>query len=144
MVSPVSQTSGTDFEWLERTEIGELQRRYQAVVGRAAPKWASRAFLAGNIAWALQAEAQGHPANELRDQMIEGARSHTAPRLQAAYKPGTRLIREWQGEVHEVTVTDGGYVWRDVRYRSLSRVAHAITGTKWSGPRFFGLNGTAK
>lgn len=144
MASPVSQTSRTDFEWLEQAEIGGLQRRYQEIMGRSAPKWASRAFLAGNIAWALQAEAEGHPADELRDQIIASTRSQTAPRQLVLYKPGTRLIREWQGEVHEVTVTDGGYVWRDVRYRSLSRVAQAITGTKWSGPRFFGLNGRAR
>jgi hypothetical protein len=56
-------------------------------------------------------------------------------------KAGTRLIRQWHGEVHEVAVLDGGISYRGQRYRSLSQVARAITGVHWSGPRFFGLTG---
>jgi hypothetical protein len=58
-----------------------------------------------------------------------------APRL----SPGTRLIREWQGEVHQVTVESEGFVYRGKRYRSLSVIARKITGTHWSGPSFFGI-----
>ena len=54
-------------------------------------------------------------------------------------KVGTVLIREYQGERHTVTVVGNGYVWRDVTYASLSTIARAITGTAWSGPRFFGV-----
>jgi hypothetical protein len=54
-------------------------------------------------------------------------------------KPGTKLIREWKGRVHEVTVLDDTYIWSGKPYRSLSQIARAITGTRWSGPRFFGL-----
>jgi len=57
-----------------------------------------------------------------------------------AFKPGTRLVREWQGRVHEVVITEGGFVWSGNTYGSLSHVARLITGTRWSGPRFFGLN----
>ncbi len=56
-----------------------------------------------------------------------------------ALKAGTRLYREWQGVSHEVLITDNGCRWRGKDYRSLSQVARAITGTRWSGPRFFGL-----
>ena len=55
-------------------------------------------------------------------------------------KPGTVLVREYQGERHTVTVVLGGYVWREATYGSLSTIARAITGTAWSGPRFFGIN----
>ncbi|CAG4885112.1 conserved protein of unknown function [Georgfuchsia toluolica] len=55
-------------------------------------------------------------------------------------KPGTRLIRGWKGDIHEVTVVDGGFLYRQVTYDSLSEIARLITGTRWSGPRFFGLN----
>jgi Protein of unknown function (DUF2924) len=55
-------------------------------------------------------------------------------------KPGTVLVREYQGERHTVTVVPGGYVWREATYASLSTIARAITGTAWSGPRFFGIN----
>ena len=50
------------------------------------------------------------------------------------------LVREYQGERHTVTVVPGGYVWREATYPSLSTIARAITGTAWSGPRFFGIN----
>lgn len=53
--------------------------------------------------------------------------------------PGARLLREWRGRTHEVTVTDTGYVYRGQTYKSLSAIARQITGTRWSGPAFFGL-----
>ena len=52
---------------------------------------------------------------------------------------GTRLYRSWRGVTQEVLVLESGYSWRDMTYASLSEVARAITGTRWSGPRFFGL-----
>ncbi len=52
---------------------------------------------------------------------------------------GTKLVREWHGKTHQVDVTDDGFVWNDKNYKSLSAIAKAITGTKWSGPRFFGV-----
>ena len=54
-------------------------------------------------------------------------------------KAGTRLVREWQGTLHEVIVLDRGYLWKGKTYRSLSEIARSITGARWSGPRFFGL-----
>ena len=54
-------------------------------------------------------------------------------------KPGTWLSRTWRGEVHQIVVLEGGYEYRSNRYRSLSEIARLITGTQWSGPRFFGL-----
>ena len=54
-------------------------------------------------------------------------------------KLGTRLLREWEGETHTVTVEEDGFLYRDASYRSLSAIARAITGTRWSGPVFFGL-----
>ena len=58
-----------------------------------------------------------------------------APTLQS----GARLVREWNGVNHVVEVIEGGYVWNGDRHRSLSAIARAITGARWSGPRFFGL-----
>lgn len=54
-------------------------------------------------------------------------------------KPGTRLIREWQGETHKVRVVEDGFIYEGQRYKSLSEIARLITGTRWSGPVFFGL-----
>jgi hypothetical protein len=63
------------------------------------------------------------------------AASHLRPQL----KPGTRLIREWQGRTYEVVVLDDGFSWQGTRCNSLSAIARKITGTAWSGPLFFGL-----
>jgi Protein of unknown function (DUF2924) len=59
-------------------------------------------------------------------------------------KPGTVLLRAYQGERHTVTVVANGYVWRETTYASLSTIARAITGTSWNGPRFFGLRSGAE
>jgi predicted phage terminase large subunit-like protein len=62
-----------------------------------------------------------------------------APPPSPKIKPGSRLVREWHGRTHTVTVTDDGFEFQGKSYRSLTKIAHDITGAKWSGPRFFGL-----
>ena len=66
-----------------------------------------------------------------------GRPARDEPRL----RPGTRLVRAWQGRTYSVLVTEHGFVMDDREYSSLSRIAETVTGTRWSGPRFFGLNG---
>jgi len=63
----------------------------------------------------------------------------TFDRSQTELKAGTILSREWNGATHRVVVADGGFLWDGITYDSLSKVAFAITGTRWNGPRFFGL-----
>ena len=55
-------------------------------------------------------------------------------------REGARLVREWNGEEHVVDVLEEGYLWRDKTWTSLSAIAREITGTRWSGPRFFGVS----
>ncbi len=108
------------------------------------PKGISRPLLVRAIAYEMQAKRYGglKPATDRRLQMItngtadgdHGGRK-TAPKLQS----GARLVREWNGVNHVVEVIEGGYVWNGDRHRSLSAIARAITGARWSGPRFFGL-----
>ncbi|NJN06321.1 MAG: DUF2924 domain-containing protein, partial [Rhodobacteraceae bacterium] len=69
---------------------------------------------------------------------VRDDRGTTSPAL----KPGGRLIREWNGVTHAVDVVEGGFLWKGQRYTSLSPIARAITGARWSGPRFFGLKRT--
>jgi hypothetical protein len=64
------------------------------------------------------------------------------PRQEVNLLEGTKLVRDWRGVTHEVTVIEGGYEHQGRRYRSLSAIARAITGTQWSGPLFFGLRKT--
>jgi hypothetical protein len=90
------------------------------------------------ICWHIQEQAQGGvDANiaKVLDSLARGDKPVAERRL----KPGTVLVREYQGKRHTVTVVPGGYVWCDATYASLSIIARAITGTAWNGPRFFGL-----
>jgi Protein of unknown function (DUF2924) len=64
---------------------------------------------------------------------------HIEVTAQPTLKPGTVLLREWHGTEHQVVVREEGIVFQGKTYKSLSEVAHRITGTRWSGPRFFGL-----
>ena len=102
------------------------------------PKNASRSFLLGYLAWARQASEIGLDPILLRKNLLKKARRAKKPTT-TLYKPGTRLIREWQSVTHEVTIEEDGFTWNGHRYRSLSHIAREITGTRWSGPRFFGL-----
>ena len=68
-----------------------------------------------------------------------GVASDQPPR-KITLTPGTRLIREWNGQTTAVEVTDTGFAWNDRTFRSLSEIAREVTGVHWSGPRFFGLN----
>ena len=129
-------------EDLENLSTDDLRMAYEAFIHTPPPRRASKDFLRGNIAWALQAgEARKSPTT-LRQGLLKKANGTGAQRNHSC-KTGTRLIREWQGQTYEVAVTDTGYLWQGDHYRSLSRIAKAITGTRWSGPRFFGLKDTS-
>ena len=78
-------------------------------------------------------------AREL-ERVVSPSKAMQAPaRRSAELTPGTRLIREWNGRTIAVEVREGGFVWEDRTYRSLSEIACEVTGAHWSGPRFFGL-----
>jgi hypothetical protein len=75
---------------------------------------------------------------ELTDSLAPKSRIHSEARRR--FKPGTRLVREWKGKIHEVILTDDGYEHQGKKYKSLSPIACEITGTHWSGPAFFGTS----
>ena len=97
----------------------------------------SRALLCHALAWELQAQVYGglpRKAQQRLDQ-LGAARTETADA-----RPGMRLVREWNGTLHVVTIEeDGSISWNGRKWDSLSKVAREITGTRWSGPAFFGL-----
>jgi len=126
-------------EQLDSLSRQELRKHFiQAGLGHI-PRNASQGFFKGHLAWAIQAIDAGYEPVSLRNNLVKKARQAGRPAA-PIYKPGTRLIREWQGVTHEVTIEEKGFMWNGLQYRSLSRIAQEITGTKWSGPRFFGLN----
>ena len=95
------------------------------------------------LAYRIQEQAYGELSQEtltkLRQLAREFERNPSASATMRRIKPGTRIIREWDGDTHEVTVVRDGYSYRGQHYESLSAIARKITGTRWSGPVFFGL-----
>jgi hypothetical protein len=91
------------------------------------------------IAYRIQEEAFGGLDRETAKLLDRLARGEKPNELNRRLKTGTVLVREYKGERHTVTVVPDGFLWRDTTCSSLSIIAQAITGTKWNGPRFFGL-----
>lgn len=132
----------TELDRLAGLDGPALAARWRRVFGRAAPPGLSRALLHRALAYRIQANALGDLDREtLRalDRMAGGGGEVIPLPEKRGRKPGTLLTREWQGAMHSVMVLESGFAWNGRAYPSLSEVARAITGTKWNGPRFFGL-----
>ncbi len=129
-----------------------LRQRWAELHGMAPAPRISRDVLIRGVAYRLQEDAHGGLSKSCRRQLQRLAETlrdgGSVPTTQAqSFKPGTKFIREWKGKVHEVVIAGDSYIWAGKSYRSLSQIARAITGTRWSGPRFFGLEagkGTAQ
>ena len=127
---------------LQKAPLGELRSEWRRLF-RTEPPSLSRDLLARAIAYRLQERAFGglSPATLRRLEGIANRRDGEPPPPEAApsLRSGTRLVREWHGRAHVVSVTDAGFDYAGACYRSLTEIAKAITGAHWSGPRFFGL-----
>lgn len=114
----------------------QLRDKWSSVTGRVIPK-VSPAMLRLALAWELQAKVHGGLSRKTQQKLDQLAAARTVTH---DARPGTRLVREWNGKLHVVTVEDDGAIlWEGKRWPSLSKVAREITGTRWSGPAFFGL-----
>ena len=130
---------------LKAMSVNELKTEWQAMFDAPAPN-NSRTFLEIRLAYRIQELTYGGPDKQTRRLLdmladeVEGTLTRKAqiadPRNPVV---GTKLIREWDGVAHTVTVLKDGFDWGGQRYKSLSAVARAITGTRWNGYRFFGL-----
>jgi Protein of unknown function (DUF2924) len=131
-----------DTATLGRLPRAELRLLWRKVLEEAPPACLGRDVLALGIAYALQARRFGGltkaVAKEL-DRLRATVLGDGTPSRPPLPRTGTVLVREWQGTTHHVTVVDDGFLWNGQTHRSLSGIARAITGTKWSGPRFFGM-----
>ncbi|MBX3455574.1 DUF2924 domain-containing protein [Ferrovibrio sp.] len=129
---------------LEEFPTARLKQRWRRKWPVQLPKQVSRELLVISLAWELQASEFGGLPRELQRQIDtfasdlkrSGKIDGNAP---IRIKPGTRLVREWQGERHEVTVLEKRFAYKNKQFDSLSEIAREITGTRWSGPVFFGL-----
>ena len=122
---------------LRSLAIDALRRHWRVVFGRTPPAHLSKDLLGRMIAWRLQERAFGGLDRESLRFLDGLARHGGSPRRRL--KPGTVLVRDYQGLRHTVTVVPNGFDWQGTTYSSLSAIARAITGTAWSGPRFFAL-----
>lgn len=126
-------------------EIAALSRagcveRWTDTFGQAPPKYASVRFMQRVLARELQIRLLGDYPPQLRRELKDLGRAAThGEKPAAAARPGSCLLREWNGRVYRVEVTPAGYVLDGQTYRSLTTIARRITGAHWSGPRFFGL-----
>ena len=133
---------------LKTTPTPDLKRQWRDLFDSEPPPY-NRRFLESRLAYRVQELAYGglKPETVKRLEALGGEIDGGNPvmrRIRAGQKPiaGTRLIREWQGVEHAVTVRDDGYEYRGAPYKSSSSIAHAITGTRWNGWVFFGLKNT--
>ena len=125
----------------------DLKAQWRELFGAEPPLY-NRKFLESRLAYRIQELANGGLKSETVKRLerlgeeLDGGKRDTR-RIRADLKPmaGTRLIREWQGVEHAVTVTADGFEWQGRPYKSLSAIARAITGTRWNGLIFFGVKG---
>ena len=130
---------------LKDMTVVELKAQWQALIGTPAPN-NSRSFLEQRIAYRIQELTWGgltKPVAKLLDALadeVEGKKvRHSVISDPRNPVIGTRLVREWDGAEHVITVMTDGFNWQGRRYKSLSAIARDITGTRWNGYRFFGL-----
>jgi hypothetical protein len=128
---------------LDGLGLGALRDLWRNRLG-SPPHFASTELTRLWLAWELQAKARGGYDLATRrrlKQLSKLSKVDAIPTSAAlrALKPGTVLTREWGGVTHRVMVLEEGFAWAGQNYRSLSEIATRISGTRWSGPRFFGL-----
>jgi len=134
---------------LRGLDVGELRARWHTVFRRRAPPHLPRHLLFRILAYRLQADRLGELDTDSR-RLLDRIGSGPVERIdrlvadlnrsRTELRPGTLLTREWDGHLQRVMVLADGFAWNGKTYPSLSKVAFAMTGTRWSGPRFFGLD----
>lgn len=144
--SPDRKTLDVEIARLRDLDIGALRAGWRNLFGRQPPPRLPRHLLFRMLAYRLQADRLGDLDSDNRRLLddavspeVAGKRAVDIGRMIADVRPGTILAREWKGRMHRVAVLAEGFAWNGKTYPSLSKVAFAITGTRWNGPRFFGL-----
>src|SRR4029453_2355981 len=133
---------------LRGLDVGELRARWHTVFRRRAPPHLPRHLLFRILAYRLQADQLGDLDADTR-RLLDRIGSGSSERIdrvlvdlnqsRTELRPGTLLTRERDGHLQRVMVLADGFSWNGNTYRSLSKIAFTMTGTRWSGPRFFGL-----
>ena len=145
----MSDTLEVEIAALPKMNLAQLQAKWWRGLKQAPPPHIRKQLLVPLLAYKLQEQAYGGLKPGVKRRLRElAAGFNRNPRKTGGQftdsiriKPGTRLIRQWKGQTHHVTVGEAGFEHNGERYKSLSAIARLITGTRWSGPLFFGLKG---
>ena len=141
---PADPAVEAELDRLPMTPIADLRKRYHGLFRTEPPKAFGPDLLRRSIAHRIQEKAYGGfsaSTRRLLDQLVKAATAKPNGRLELPrrIKPGSELVRTWKGKTYRVTVLAGGFTYDGKRFASLSEIASQITGTRWNGPRFFGL-----
>lgn len=128
-------------------ELGQMDRAALRIAwvkafGDAPPHFLSMIFMRKALIWHAQCQTFGGLKPEIRRVLKAAAAGKTVRTQTSQIRAGTRLVREWNGRRYQVEVTEDGFDMKGEHFKSLSAIALRITGTTWSGPRFFGLTGS--
>jgi DUF2924 family protein len=137
-----------ELDRLPTIPIADLRKRYRDLFRTEPPKAFGPNLLRRSIAHRIQEKAYGGltpPTRRLLDQLVKAAMEKPNGRLELPrrIKPGSELVRTWNRRTYRVMVLESGFAYDGKTFASLSEIASAITGTKWNGPRFFGLRSSS-
>jgi hypothetical protein len=146
---PGPEKLAQDLKDLRTRGDDELKERWRNLYGTEPPRKIHRSLLIAAIVYRIQENALGGLKPSTRRHLLHVAGNAADGRRAPGYpslspKPGTVLVRDWGGVTHQVKVLEYGLLFRGKRYGSLSEVARVITGSRWSGPLFFGLKAAVK
>jgi hypothetical protein len=134
-----------DLAELGENSLEQLKLLWLQVFGNPPSKYTYREFLIQNLAYHKQSLEQSGLNKKTQRRLLQLYESFREdpdfrpPGNKSSFKVGTRLVREWKGTPHTVTVVEKGFEYKGEEFKSLSAIARRITGTRWSGPAFFGL-----
>jgi Protein of unknown function (DUF2924) len=143
MAEDVNPVIEAELERLRSLPIVQLRALWRAKFKSDPPKGFGPDLLRRSIAYKIQEDAYGGldcvTTRLLKTLMVQFAKSNGRITLPRRIKPGAILVRHWKGQSHRVTVLEDGFAYQGKPYESLSEIARLITGTRWNGPKFFGL-----
>jgi hypothetical protein len=148
MARPTREEVEAEIALLGGLSLEALKARWLELKGIPLPKFMRRGLMIKAVAHAIRESAFGGLDRPTQTKLEQAMRQivpsgQKPPPAGNKIRAGTRLVREWRGRVHEVTVAGDGFVWNGKRHRSLSEIARLITGTRWNGWVFFGLKPAA-
>jgi len=137
------QTVNARWEELAQMDRAALRVAWAEAFEDAPPHFLSMIFMRKAVIWHMQCKKFGGPKPDLKRALRSAAASKSVQAQAPQLRAGTQLVREWNGQRYQVEVTDDGFRMDGAESKSLSAIALRITGSTWSGPRFFGLNSQA-